>query len=253
MIKTLMTAAGALALGLTLAGPLSALDLAAMTEEERANFRAEVRAYLLENPEVLMEAIAVLEERQVAEQAANDETLVQSNAAALFEDAGSFVGGNPNGDYTIVEFLDYRCGYCKRAHPEVAELIDTDGNIRLIVKEFPILGEQSVLASRFALAVREVEGDAAYKLVSDELMAMRGNVTEAALSDMSELLEFSTPDVFAAMNSETVQQIIVANRALAERLAINGTPSFVFGTEMVRGYVPLEDMRAIVAEGRSEG
>ncbi|MEL7115889.1 MAG: DsbA family protein [Pseudomonadota bacterium] len=249
MFKPMLTA-GALTLATLL--PAAALDLDAMTDAERDAFRAEVRAYLLDNPEVLMEAIGVLEDRQAAEQAANDAELLQVNAEALFNDPTSWVGGNPDGDITVVEFLDYRCGYCRRAHPEVAELIASDGNIRLIVKEFPILGDESVLASRFALGVREVEGDGAYKEVNDALMAFRGNMTEQGLSDLSESLGYDTPAVFAAMNGEAVQQTIVNNRALGQRMGINGTPSFVFGDELVRGYVPLDGMREIIEDVRGE-
>ena len=240
------------ALALATAGQGVAFDLSAMTDDERAAFRAEVRAYLLDNPEVLMEAIGVLEERQAAEQAADDAELLAVHADALFNDPTSWVGGNPEGDITIVEFLDYRCGYCRRAHPEVAELIASDGNIKLIVKEYPILGEESVLASRFALGVQQVEGDAAYKVVNDRLMTIRGNITEQGLSDLSESLGYNTPEVFAAMNSEAVQQKILSTRALAQQLSINGTPSFVFGDQMVRGYVPLDAMREIVAELRAD-
>ncbi|MDJ0629046.1 MAG: DsbA family protein [Rhodobacter sp.] len=236
-----------------LAAPLAAFDMNAMTDAEREVFRAEIRAYLMDNPEVLLEAIDVLEERQAAEQAAGDIELVQVNAESIFNDGYSYVGGNPDGDITVVEFLDYRCGYCKRAHPEVTELIASDGNIRYIIKEFPILGEQSVLASRFAIAVKEVEGPEAYLETHDTLMTLRGEISEASLSDLSEQLGYDTPSVFDAMNSDVVQDQIAQNRQLAQRLQINGTPSFIFETEMLRGYAPLEAMRDVVEELRAEG
>lgn len=235
-----------------LCAPAAALDLDAMTEAERAAFRAEVRAYLLDNPEVLMEAIAVLETRQAAEQAQADADLLQVNAEALFNDPTSWVGGNPEGDITVVEFLDYRCGYCKRAHPEVEQLIARDGNIRLIVKEFPILGEQSVVASQFALSVFENAGPDAYKLANDALMKMRGQVAEGALRGIAEGLELDADQILAGMSSPSVQQTIANNRALAQRLQISGTPSFVFESEMVRGYVPLDQMEQLVAQLRAE-
>ncbi len=247
MIRKLI---GAVAFSALLAGPLAAFDIDAMSAEERDAFRAEIRAYLLDNPEVLMEAIEVLEQRQADQQAADDVSLLQVNADALYNDPSSWVGGNPDGDITIVEFLDYRCGYCRRAHPEVAELIESDGNIRIIVKEFPILGEESVLASRYALAVRSVEGDAAYADVNDHLMNLRGSVSNETLSALSDSLGFDGPSVMDAMNSEEVSAIIAENRALGQRLAINGTPSFVFGGQLIRGYVPLDAMRQIVAEER---
>lgn len=241
----------AAALSAVLATPLAAQQTPTMSDAERAAFRAEVRAYLMENPEVLLEAIQVLESRQAAEQAAGDVSLVQQNAQDIFNDGYSFVGGNPDGDITMVEFLDYRCGYCKRAHPEVAELLSSDGNIRYIVKEFPILGEASVLASRFAMAVKEVQGDAAYYETHNTLMTMRSNITESVLSDLSEKSGYDTPAVMAAMDGEAITAAIDKNRALAQRLRINGTPSFVFESQMLRGYVPLEAMRDVVAQVRT--
>lgn len=237
----------------TTALPATAFDMSAMTEAEREAFRAEIRAYLMENPEVLLEAIEVLEVRKEEAQAQADIELVSRFSEQLFNDDFSYIGGNPDGDITIVEFLDYKCGFCKRAHPEVAELLETDGNIRWVVKEFPILGEESLLASRFAIAVKAVEGDEAYAQTHDELMLMRAPITEQSLSDLSEQLGYNTKAVFDEMNSEATRAIIAENRQLAQALNINGTPSFVFGDEMVRGFVPLDGMREIVAGAREGG
>jgi len=248
MLRKFVTASALTAL---LATPLAAFDMNAMNDAERQTFRDEIRAYLMDNPEVLLEAISVLEERQAAEQAAGDIDLIRTNADDLFNDGYSYVGGNPDGDITVVEFLDYRCGYCKKAHPEVKELISSDGNIRIITKEYPILGDQSVLASRFAIAVLAVQGDAAYAATNDALMTMRGAITEESLSNLSEQSGYDTPAVFAAMNSDETKAIIDENRALAQRLQINGTPSFVFETEMLRGYVPLDGMKQVVAQLRA--
>jgi len=248
MFKKFITAA---ALTTLLATPLAAFEINAMNDAERSAFRDEIRAYLMDNPEVLLEAIGVLEERQAAAQVAGDIDLIRTNADDLFNDGYSYVGGNPEGDITMVEFLDYRCTYCKKAHPEVKELIASDGNIRYIVKEFPILGDQSVLASRFAIAVKQVEGDEAYAKTNDTLMTMRGEITEQGLSDLSEKMGLKTQEVFKAMNSEATKTIIDSNRALAQRMLINGTPSFVFESEMLRGYVPIDGMRAVVAQIRS--
>ena len=235
---------------LGLAPPVQALDLEAMSEAERDAFRAEVRAYLLENPEVLMEAIGVLEAREEAAQAAGDVALVQANLASLLEDGHSWVGGNPQGDITIVEFLDYRCGFCKRAFPEVEALLAEDGNIRIIVKEFPILGEASVLASRFAIATLRVAGDAAYKDVHDTMMTMRGDITPEALARLGDELGLDTAAILAEMESDAVTEVIAANHALADRLRITGTPTFVVGEQMLRGFLPRADMQRIVEAER---
>ncbi|MBL4628279.1 MAG: DsbA family protein [Roseicyclus sp.] len=227
--------------------PAMATDLGNLNEAERDAFQAEVRAYLLQNPEVLMEAFAILEGRQAEAEALAQQSAVAENQAALFNSAFDHVGGNLDGDVVIVEFIDYRCSFCRRAHPEVAELVDTDGNIRIITKEFPILGEQSMLASRFALATRLALGGEAYEQMGDGLMAMRSDVTELALARLAADLGLDSGAIFAAMDDPLVQASIDTNYALAQRLGITGTPSFVFGDQLVQGYVPLANMQDIVA------
>ena len=220
---------------------------------KRAIEAAEAGAACLRiNPEVLMEAIGVLEQRQAEAQTADDASLVQVNAAAIYDDPTSFVGGNSDGDITIVEFADYNCGYCKKAHPEVTELLQSDGNIRFIIKEFPILGEASVLASRFALAVREVAGDDAYETVHDGLMEGRGKITDGKLDAMARDLGLDVDTVRAEMDSDKINAILTENHALAQRLQVSGTPTFVIGDELFRSYLPLDAMREIVAQARSD-
>lgn len=247
MLRSLLTL-----LALTLiASTAQAFDIEAMTDEDRAIFRAEIRDYLLENPEVLMEAIAVLEERQAAEAAQMDSALVDMNRQAIFEDGHSWIGGNPEGDVTVVEFLDYRCGFCKRAFPAVEELIASDGNVKLIIKEFPILGEESVLASQYAIATKIVAGDDAYKRVHDALMMHQGGVGKGFLARTSGTLGLDHPAIVETMQGDEVARIIRTNRALAQTLQIQGTPSFIMGEDFVRGFVELDQMRAIVADIRA--
>lgn len=249
MLKTRF-APSLLALMLATATQASDLDFDNMSEAERAAFGAQVRAYLLENPEVIMEAVQVLEERQAAEQAQGDVQLIANNADAIFNDGYSWVGGNPEGDVTIVEFFDYRCGFCRRAHPEVAQLLEIDGNIRYIAKEFPILGENSVISSRFALAVREVAGDEAYEAAKETLIALNADMDDTVLRRLSDTLGLDADEVIAAMDSEDITAQLAKTRELAQALQINGTPSFVMGDQLIRGYVPLDAMQQIVAEAR---
>ncbi|MEM9846194.1 MAG: DsbA family protein, partial [Pseudomonadota bacterium] len=180
-----------------------------------------------------------------------DAALVKANYDALVRDGHSWIGGNPDGDITIVEFLDYRCGFCKRAFPEVEELVTTDGNIRIIIKEFPILGPQSDLASRFAIATKMVAGDDAYKAVHDALMGFRGQVSEASLSRLAVDQELDGEAIMAQMQSAEIDEIIDQNRDLARAMQITGTPTFVIGGQMLRGFLPLEGMRELVSEERS--
>lgn len=238
------------ALVASLALPVAAMDLKALTDEERALFRAEVRSYLMDNPEVIMEAVELLQSREAEQQVQADLNLVSDNAEAIFDDGYSWVGGNPDGDITLVEFLDYRCGYCKRAHGEVAKLLESDGNIRLIVKELPILGEASVLASRFAVATKQVAGDDSYKAVNDALMSFNGDITMPALRRLADTFDLDADAIEARMDSDEVTQEIAQTRALAQRMNISGTPTFVMQDEMLRGYLPYDQMKALIAEKR---
>ena len=244
LIAPVFAAATALAL------PVQAMDLTELTDAERAQFRAEVRAYLMDNPEVIMEAVELLQNREAEAQANADMSLVSDNADAIFDDGYSWVGGNPDGDITLVEFLDYRCGYCKRAHGEVAKLLETDGNIRLIVKEFPILGEQSTLASRYAIAVKQVAGGDAYKAFGDALMSYNGEVTLPALQRLATTFGLDSDAIEAEMASPEVTAEIAKTRALADKLRISGTPTFVMKDELLRGYLPYDQMMALVEEKR---
>jgi protein-disulfide isomerase len=226
---------------------------AEMTAEDRDSLRAEIRAYLIENPEVLVEAMDVLQVREEEAALERDALLIQTRASDIFASPADWVGGNPEGDITLVEFMDYRCAYCRKAHEEVKELVTSDGNIRYVVKEFPILGEASLLSSQFAIAVRLLHGDEAYKAAHDALIALRGEPTAETLGRLATDLGHDPAPILDRMGTDEIREIITANHALADVMEISGTPTFVLKDQMLRGYVPLEDMRGIVAEARTEG
>jgi len=248
----------ALAAVLTLAAiPVAAQStsfVAPVTDAERDAFRAEVRAYLLANPEVIFEAVAEFERRQQTAQADMDNALVEINADAIFRDNHSWVGGNPEGDLTLVEFIDYRCGFCRRAYPQVLELVESDGNLRRVIKEFPVLGPQSELMSRFAIAVQQIGGAGAYDTAHSALMTWQGDITPDDLRDMAGELGLDPETVLAAMNGDAVTGVLRANYELAQRLQISGTPTFVMGPgdsgEVLRGFMPLDEMQGAVARLR---
>lgn len=249
MLRSLTAAA---VLSATLATPSLAFDPANMTPTEQQGFRDAVRAYLLDNPEVIFEAVEVFRAREEAAAAAQEDAMVLSNAEAIFNDGYSYVGGNPEGDITLVEFMDYRCGYCRKAFTEVEELIATDGNIRFIVKELPILGEASLEMSKFAIAVKQLHGFDAYKAVHDTLMNFSAEPSPESLGEVADLLGLDADEILVRMNSDAVMAEIQDTALLAQRLQVNGTPSFVLGEEMIRGYVPLDTMRELVADLRSQ-
>lgn len=222
-----------------------------MTDAERLAFREEVKAYLLANPEVIVEAMTILQTREDVAAADRDKSLLQTNADALFKSPTDWVGGNPDGDITLVEFMDYRCGYCRKAHDEVNELVKSDGNIRYIVKEFPILGEGSLLSSQFAIAIRLIHGDDAYKAAHNALITLRGDATLETMTRLATDLGHDPAPILDKMKTDEVMAVIKANHALADVMAISGTPTFVIGDQLLRGYVPLADMQVIVKDARA--
>lgn len=248
----LSTAAYAQSNTLTLPTPS---DMEQVTEatpmEDDAAFRARVRAYLLDEPEVLLEAMQILEQRRALEEVENERNLVSRFSNDIFEDGFSYVGGNPNGSITVVEFQDYRCGFCKRAHGEVQELVSSDGDIRLIVKEFPILGDDSTLTSQLAVATMVTQGPEAYKRISDALMTYGGPINDSALARIAKGADVDLEKAMAKMDDPEVTRRIAATHTLGRNLAISGTPTFIVGTKLVRGYLPLEEMRRVVALSRS--
>ena len=228
-----------------------ALDLSKMNETERSLLQDEIRLYLLENPEIIMEAVEVLRKKEQQAAIQSDFELVIKHEKAIFEDGFSFIGGNPNGDITLVEFVDYRCGYCKKAHNEVEKLLSADKNIRFVIKEFPILGEDSVELSKFALAVKIIHGDEVYKLVHDILIKMKASSSKKAFDQIISNLNLNENLVKNAMESTEVSGMIAYTRALAEKLKISGTPTFVMNDELIRGYVPFDALIDIIANKRS--
>lgn len=229
-----------------LASAQSFIDFDDMSADERELFGAAVRAYLLEYPEVIFEAVAVMEQRQQEQEVQNDVNLVQQYAEELFFDGTSFVAGNPDGNILMVEFQDYKCGFCKRAHVDVHALLAANDDIRLVVKEYPILGAESVLSSRAAVAVLLNDGDEAYQAFNDALMRFNGPMNEATLGQMATESGADARQMMATLNSPEVTEVIQANRLLGQRMAITGTPTFVMGGDMLRGYVPLDQMQILV-------
>lgn len=221
------------------AGPVSPSDKAAMEQV--------IRDYLLENPEIIMEAIAKLrEKKQLAEQQA-DRQAVASNAEVIYRDPTSPVGGNPKGDVTIVEFFDYRCGVCRRVHPIVNQLVDDDRNIRRVYKEWPILGPDSVIAARAAIAAQR---QGKYFEFHNAMMESRTSLEEPSILRIAATVGLDVDRLRKDMGSAETNAVLQRNYELAEKLKLNGTPSFLIGDRLIRGGQDLESMRATVAQIR---
>lgn len=222
-----------------------------MSDAERDAFRAEVRAYLLDNPEILTEMVSLLDAKQKAAAAENDRKLVAANAAGIFDDGYSFVGGNPNGNLTVVEFSDYDCAFCRKAFPDVQQMLAGDDQIRLIIKETPILGPGSELGARAAIATLIGQGPDAYRRLNTAMMTFPGPITDAALDVALGDAGLDPATVRAGMHDPEVDRRLSGTLELAQTLGVSGTPTFVVGKQLVRGYIALADLRDLVAQQRA--
>lgn len=203
---------------------------------------------ILENPEIVFEAAAIIRDREEAARAQTVRSTITELKDALEADPNAPVLGNPAGDVTVVEFFDYNCPYCMQAAGEVQTLIETDPNVRLVYREWPILGEGSVYAARAALAAREQD---LYEEFHWALMEERARKDEAVVLRVAARVGLDIERLKADMEGETVRAHIAQSMALARALGFSGTPSFVIGEEGVNGLVSVGELRQYVAEARA--
>ena len=186
---------------------------------------------------------------QAAKQRQQRQALVELRQS-LENDPGSHVGGNLNGDITVVEFFDYRCTYCKRVLPNLAHLMRTDTNVRVVFKEHPILGPDSLMASRAAIAARVQDRDL-YMPFHSALMKSRGVFSENRIFDIAREVGLNTDQLKHDMEAPEIENIISRNYAQAKTLGIQGTPGFVIGDQVIPGYIDREQLAALVEEART--
>lgn len=222
---------------------------AALSPRQRQAVEALIGDYIRQNPQVIIDAVtrhqAQLEE---AERRDTEAALVLAKAE-LKGDASTPVAGNPNGDVTIVEFFDYQCGYCKKVVPSIQSLLKSDGNIRYVFKEYPILGPQSVTAARAALAVWAVEPQKYFDFHA-ALMAARGSLTVERALDIAASVGIDRNRIRKAMDDPAIETALQNNYALGRRLGIQGTPAFIVGGRVVPGAVDLQTLKELVADAR---
>ncbi|MDG2098031.1 MAG: DsbA family protein [Paracoccaceae bacterium] len=232
-------------------GSLCKADLFSnISDSDRLALQKEIRTYLLNNPEVIIEAVKNLESKNQKDNHRTDNSLIQENYDELFNDGISWQGGNLNGDITIIEFLDYRCGYCRKAHKDITKLLEVDKNIKFIIKEYPILGTESVLIARVTIAVLQLYNKNIYKRIHNKLMNDYINPTEQNIKRFLEENKLDSSLVLRHINSESVTNHLRKIRQQGERLSITGTPTFVIEGNMVRGYLSYKQLQEIINEIR---
>lgn len=244
MPQPLPALAAALAVTLALGAPAPAQE---MTPEEVKRLALEA---ILENPEIVMQAVELLRAQEEAAQAEATTAAIADLRTALEQDPDAPVLGNPEGDVAVVEFFDYNCPYCKRAATEVKGLIEADSDIRVVYREWPILGEGSVVAARAALAARE---QGKYEEFHWALMEHQARKDEAAVLQIAESVGLDVEKLRADMESEAVDRHIAQSMALAQSLGFTGTPAFVIGGQPAFGLLSQDQMAAMVAEAREAG
>jgi len=220
----------------------------ARAPETADEFGRRVRDYLLENPEVLVEAMQRLEARQRAAEADAVETVLGARADEVFRHPASPVTGNPNGDVTLVDFFDYNCPYCRRVAPVVAEAEAADPQLRIVYKEFPILGPGSVFAAKAALAAHR---QGLYFAFHEALMQAGGRADEDSVLAVAQEIGLDVERLKADMTDPEIQAAINRNLALAEALRITGTPGFVVSKQVLRGATDLETLQSLIREARA--
>lgn len=228
---------------LSLALPLQAA--AQDLSEDRV--RELVLETIRENPEIVMEAVAILESRQAEAQAASQAEVLAEERDALERDPNAPVLGNPDGDVTVVEFFDYNCPYCRRAKPEIESLLEADPNVRLVYREWPILGEGSVVAARAALAARE---QGLYEDFHWAMMGMNGRAEESSVLRIAEDIGLDIAQLLRDMEAREIDAHIQTSMRLAQALGITGTPSFVIGDALVPGVVDADQLQTLVSDAR---
>ncbi len=219
-------------------------DGSALTDEQ---FAAQVRTTLVEQPEILQEAFYVLETRSRQDEMSSLQDAVTRNYNLIESSPASMIGGNPDGDVTIVEFFDYECGYCRRAMPEFDELISTDGNIKVIYYELPILGERSHRAAQVALAADRQDLYAPYHHAA---MAVAERLTDEVIFTIAENIGMDMDQLRADLADPSLAERVNANLQFAQAMQINSTPTFIVGGRVVLGFNE-EEIRGYMAEARA--
>jgi len=209
--------------------------------------RAVVRAALTAEPTIITDALDAGERDQQAQIEAARAKALEELAEPLYRDPGSPSLGNPEASVTIVEFFDYRCPYCKRVAPELATLLATDADVRVVYKEFPILGPESIFASKAALAAHS---QGKYRELHEALIGFEGGLDQAAVLRLAGEVGLDVPKLQQDMESRATIEQLQAVQSLATALGVTGTPAFVIGKDFVGGAISVDEMRALVTKSR---
>jgi protein-disulfide isomerase len=233
---------------LRFAGRVTDPSVAAGGAGTRTETEQVVRNYLLNNPEVILEAMQRYQANESKREVDRIREGVKNNETELFREPRPILAGNPDGDVTMVEFFDYQCAYCKKVRDDLVKLLNEDGKIRLILKEFPILTPESELAARAAIAAQEQGKYWPFHLAllgSDDL-------SEASIFAIAKQSGLDVERLKRDMKDPKVEARLQRNMKLAEAMQIKATPTFIIGNEPISGAYPIEKLKEMVADARKK-
>lgn len=242
-------------LGVVLALPL-ALPAQAQTQSfspaQRGEIETILRDYLMNHPELLQDVMAELDKRQNLADAEKHREGVKQHAQIIFSSPRQITLGNPQGDVTVVEFFDYNCAFCKRAMVDMTDLMKGDGKVKFVLKEFPVLGEGSTQAAQVAVAVRmqDKTGGKKYLEFHQKLLGGRGQADKARAMAVAKEVGLDMARLEKDMTSDEVKNTLQESFTIAEALGLNGTPSYVVGSDVVIGAVGLPALKERVNSTR---
>jgi protein-disulfide isomerase len=230
----------------------TAVSAQSFSPDQRGEIEKIVREYLLNNPQILQEVMTELEKRQALADAEKHRKAVKDHGQVIFESPRHVVLGNPKGDVTMVELFDYNCGYCKRAMADMMDLLKTDPNLRIVLKEFPVLGEGSTQAANVAVAVRmqDKTGGKKYLEFHQKLLNGRGPADKARALAVAKEVGLDMSRLDKDMASEEIKTTLSESFQIAEAIGLNGTPSYVIGGEVVIGAVGLAALKEKISLAR---
>ena len=251
MTPALRLSAIAASAGLLLLAPVSPAPAQSISPAQRTEIEAIIKNYIVQHPEVLQEAMAELEKRQATAEAEKAKAAVAKYSSALFDSPRHVVVGNPQGDVTLVEFFDYNCSFCKRALADLMELMKGDANLKVVLKEFPVLGEGSMEAAKVAVAVRmQDKSGKKYLDFHQKLLTGRGQADKARAIAAAKDAGLDVARLEKDLTSEEVRTTLEESFKLAEALGLNGTPSYVVGADVVIGAVGRDALKQKVNAAR---
>jgi protein-disulfide isomerase len=238
-----------------LAFALGALPQAApaqsFSDVQRGDIEKIVREYIISHPEVLEEAMAELSKRQAAAEAEKHQATIVKNSDAIFNSPRGVTLANKEGDVAFVEFFDYNCGYCKRAMSDMLELMKNDSKLKVVLKEFPVLGQGSVEAAQVAVAVRMQDPTGKkYLDFHQKLLGGRGQADKARALAVAKEVGVDMAKLEKDMSSPEVRATLEENLKMADSLGMNGTPSYIIGKQVVIGAVGLDALREKISTAR---